>query len=190
MDSQMNSELLDKISEDDMISLSGGESDVDLLGPDLVLDLEEDSDTNKPYSIIDELLDGPPTHHTQYQHSTNTIISIIFSTVSHPLSTMTTITTRSIISTTSHTPITSNNETQQNTTVANTPITTTTDKYPTTYILKTPYHPPPHHHHHVQPKKHLYQLLQTNHPWPRQNPKLHPPNKQFHHLNTCLLAFT
>ena len=47
MESQMDSELLDKILEDDMISLSGGESDVDLLGPDLSLDLEEDLDTKK-----------------------------------------------------------------------------------------------------------------------------------------------
>ena len=52
MNTQMNSKLLDKIMKDDMISLSGGESDVDLLGPDLGLDLEEDLDTIKPYSII------------------------------------------------------------------------------------------------------------------------------------------
>ena len=72
----MNSELRGKILENDMIWLSGGESDVDLLGPDVGLGLEEDLDTTKPYSIIDELMDSPPTHHTKYQHSTNTITFI------------------------------------------------------------------------------------------------------------------
>ena len=62
MDSQMNSELLDSILGDDVISLSSGESDVDLLGPDLSLGFEEDLDTTKPYFIIDKLMDGPPTH--------------------------------------------------------------------------------------------------------------------------------
>ena len=69
----MNSELRGKILENDMIWLSGGESDVDLLGPDVGLGLEEDLDTTKPCSIIDELMDSPPTHHTTYQQSTNTI---------------------------------------------------------------------------------------------------------------------
>lgn len=45
MGKQMNSELLNKILEEDMISLSSDESDVDVLGPDLILDLEEDLDT-------------------------------------------------------------------------------------------------------------------------------------------------
>ena len=80
----MNSELRDKSLEDDIIWLSGSESDVDLLGPDLVLDLEEDLDTTKSYSIIDELMYSPPTHHAKYQHSTNTIMFTILSTVSHP----------------------------------------------------------------------------------------------------------
>ena len=62
----MNSKLLDKIMEDDMISLSGGESDVNLLEPNLGLDLAEDLDTIKPYSIIDELMDSPSTHYTKY----------------------------------------------------------------------------------------------------------------------------
>ena len=134
---QMNSELLDKILKDDMISLSGGEFDVDLLGPDLGLGLEEDLDTTKPYSIIDKLLDGPLTHHTKYQHFRNTITSTIFSTVSQPLSIMTTTTTHSTINTTSPTPAISHNDTRQNTISAHTPITTTTDKSPTIPILKT-----------------------------------------------------
>lgn len=71
MDSQMNSKLLNKILEDGIISLSSGESDVNLLEPDLGLDLEEDLDITKPHSIIDELMDGPPTHYQDsqnYQH--------------------------------------------------------------------------------------------------------------------------
>ena len=83
MNSQMNSELLDKILESDMILLSGGKFDVNLLGPDLGLDLEEDLNITKPYSIIDELMDNPPAHQTKYQQFTNTITSTIFSTVFH-----------------------------------------------------------------------------------------------------------
>ena len=116
--SQINSELLHKILEDFIISLSGGESDVDLLGPDFGLDIEEDLNTTKPYSIIDELMDGPTTHHTKYQHFTNTITSTIFSTVSHPLSTRTTTKTHSTINSTSPIPTTSHNDTQQTTTPA------------------------------------------------------------------------
>ena len=59
---QMNSELLDKTLEDDIISLSGEESEVDLLGQDLGLDLEEDLDITKSYSILGELMNNPPTH--------------------------------------------------------------------------------------------------------------------------------
>lgn len=83
MDSQMNSELLDKILQDHIISLSGGESNIDLLEADIGLDLQEDLDTNKPYSITDELMNDPPTHHAKYQLSTNTITPTIFYTVSH-----------------------------------------------------------------------------------------------------------
>ena len=57
----MNSELLDKTLEDDIISLSGEESEVDLLGQDLGLDLE-DLDITKSYSILGELMNNPPTH--------------------------------------------------------------------------------------------------------------------------------
>ena len=59
---QMNSELLDKTLEDDIISLSGEESEVGLLGQDLGLDLEEDLDITKSYSILGELMNNPPTH--------------------------------------------------------------------------------------------------------------------------------
>lgn len=83
MDSQMNSELLDKILQGHIISLSGGESNIDLLEADIGLDLQEDLDTNKPYSITDELMNDPPTHHVKYQLSTNTITPTIFYTVSH-----------------------------------------------------------------------------------------------------------
>ena len=82
-------------------------------------------------------MDGKPTHHTRYQHSTNTTTSTIFSTVSHPLSTMTTTTTHPTINTTSPTPTTSHNDTRQNTTIAHTRITTTTNRSQTAHILKT-----------------------------------------------------
>ena len=107
----MNSKLPNKILEDSIISLSSGESDVNLLEPDLGLDLEEDLDITKPYSIIDELMDGPPTHYQhsqnylhQYKHSMTTTTFTIFSMVSHLLSTMTTTTTHSTINTASSTP--------------------------------------------------------------------------------------
>ena len=133
----MNSELLEKILEDDIISVSGGKSDVDLLGPDFGLDIEEDLSTTKPYSIIDQLMDGPTTHHSKYRHSTNTITSTIFSTVSHPLSIVTITKTHSTINTTSPIPLTSHNDTPQTTAPAHIQITTTTNKSPTTHILKT-----------------------------------------------------
>lgn len=56
----MNNELLNKILEKDMISLSSGESDVDLLGPDLILDLEEDLDTIFHYRQINGRPTNPP----------------------------------------------------------------------------------------------------------------------------------
>lgn len=62
----MNSELFDKILEADIILLSGGDSDVELLGPDPSLDLKEDLDTTESYSITDELMNVLPTHHTKY----------------------------------------------------------------------------------------------------------------------------
>ena len=137
MESQTNIELLDKILEDDMISLSGGESDVVLLGADPSLDVEKDLDTTKPYSIIGELIDGPPTHHTKYQHSSITTTSTIFSTVSGSLSTMTTSTTHSTTNTTSPTPTKSHNDTRQSTAPAHIGITTTTKETPSAHILKT-----------------------------------------------------
>ena len=70
IDSQIDSELLDSILENDIISLSGGKSDTDLLGHDLDLNLNENMDTTKPYSILDELVACPPTHNTKHQYST------------------------------------------------------------------------------------------------------------------------
>ena len=58
----MDSELLNQILEEDIISLSGGESDTDLTG------LKEDLNTTRPYATIGELIDGPPTHHTNHKH--------------------------------------------------------------------------------------------------------------------------
>ena len=111
---------------------------------------------------------------------------------------MTTTTTLSTINTTSPNPITSHNDTQQNTTPAHKRITTITNKSSTTHILKslrqhttftipsTSRSPQL-----CTPKKHLlYQSFQINHPQSRQNLKLHRPNIQFHHLNTCCSPFT
>lgn len=60
MGKQMNRELLNKILEEDMISLSSDESDVDVLGPDLILDLEEDLDTIFHYRQINGRPTNPP----------------------------------------------------------------------------------------------------------------------------------
>ena len=139
MDSQMNSELLNKILEYDIILLSSCESDIDLLGLDLDVELEEGFDTIKQYSIIDKLRDGPPTHHTKHQYSLNSITSTLFSTVSHSLSPMTTIETHSTINITSltPTPTTSHNDIRQSTTPVHTRTTTSLSKSPNTHILKT-----------------------------------------------------
>ena len=104
----MGSELLNQIFEEDIILLSGGESDTELIEP------EEDLNETQPYSIIDELMDDPPNHYTNHQ------TSIIFSTISHPLATMATTTTASTINTTpsTSTPTTSHGNMQQNTTAA------------------------------------------------------------------------
>ena len=121
MDSQMHSELLNQILEEDIILLSGGESDTDLMG------LDKDLNITRLYSIIDELMDGPPTQHTKHQTST------VFSTISHPLATMTTSRRYSNINTTTPT---------------NTPtISVTHNKIQHQLIHELPYHQkklPPH----------------------------------------------
>ena len=66
----MDSELLNQILEEDIISLSGGESDTDLMG------LKEDLNTTRPYSTIGELIDGPSTHHTNQKHPLYTLPSL------------------------------------------------------------------------------------------------------------------
>ena len=92
MDSQVDSETL---LQNDMISLSGGESDIDLLGSDPCIYSQEDMRTTKPFSILDELLTSPPIC-----NSTNTNTSTTSSTITHPLSCMTVTTTYSTINTT------------------------------------------------------------------------------------------
>ena len=94
MDSQIDSETLNNILENDMISLSGGESDANLLGPDVDVNSHEDIPTTKPFSILEELLTSPPTH-----NSTNTTTSTTSSTTFHSLSFMITATAYSTIST-------------------------------------------------------------------------------------------
>ena len=54
----MGSELRNKILEEDIISLNGGDFDTELLEP------EEDLNETRPYSIIDKLMDGPPNSYT------------------------------------------------------------------------------------------------------------------------------
>ena len=113
----MRSELLNQIFEEDIISLSGVESDTELMEP------EEDLNTTRPYFIIDDLMDGPPNHYTD--HQTSTIFSTI-SIISYPLATMTKTTTPSTINTTTptSTPITTHGNMQQNTTAAHIQFTT------------------------------------------------------------------
>ena len=52
MDSQANSETFNNLLENDMISLSGGESDIDLLGSDPDTNSQEDMCTAKHFSIL------------------------------------------------------------------------------------------------------------------------------------------
>ena len=78
MDSEINSIVLNEMLEEDIISLSGGESDTDLLQSDFGRNAKEDQIT-RPYSIIDELMDGPPTHQTQHQHTSVTTPSALTS---------------------------------------------------------------------------------------------------------------
>ena len=52
MDSQANSETFNNLLENDMISLSGGESDIDLLGSDPDTNSQEDMCTTKHFSIF------------------------------------------------------------------------------------------------------------------------------------------
>ena len=76
MDSQVDSETLNNLLENDMISLSGGESDIDLLGSDPYTNSREDMRTKKHFSVLDELLASPPIH-----NSTNTTKSTTSSTI-------------------------------------------------------------------------------------------------------------
>ena len=95
MDSKADSETLNNLLENDMIPLSGEESDIDLLGPDPDINSQEDMRITKPFSILDELLASPPI-----RNSTNTTTPTTSSTITHPLSCMIATTTYSTISTT------------------------------------------------------------------------------------------
>ena len=70
MDSQVNSEALNNLLENDMISQSRGEPNIDLLGSDPDTNSREDMHITKPFSILNELVDSPPT-----RNSTNTTTS-------------------------------------------------------------------------------------------------------------------
>ena len=95
MDSQVDNEILNNLLENDMISLSGGESDIDFLGSDPDTNSREDMRTTKPFSILDELLASP-----LIPNSTNTTTSTTSSTITHLLSCMIVTTTYSTINTT------------------------------------------------------------------------------------------
>ena len=58
MDSQMNSELHDKILDELMVSLSGDQPDYSLLGFEVEEILENNDPPTKLYSIIEELMDS------------------------------------------------------------------------------------------------------------------------------------
>ena len=114
MGCQMNSELLNKILEEDIISLRGGESDHDLLGFDLEKNLENNCPPLKLYSIIDELMDNPQTNHNKNQPYTKTIMSTIFSDISHSLNGTTTTTEHSILDSAIPVLTASHHDTRQN----------------------------------------------------------------------------
>ena len=76
MDSQVDNETLNNLLENDMISLNGGESDIDLLGSDPYTNSREDMRTKKHFSVLEELLASPPIH-----SSTNSTKSTTSSTI-------------------------------------------------------------------------------------------------------------
>ena len=84
MDSQVDSETLNNLLENDIISLSGGESDKDLLGSDPDTNSREDMRIKKHFSILDELMASPPIH-----NSTNTNMSTTSFTTNTTISTHT-----------------------------------------------------------------------------------------------------
>ena len=94
MDSQLDSETLNSILENDIILESGGESDTGLLVPDLDFNSHEEIHTMKQFSILDELVASPSTH-----NSKNSTTSTTSSTISHLFCFMVTTTPHSTIST-------------------------------------------------------------------------------------------
>lgn len=79
-DSQLNRKLSDRNLEEDIISLSGELDYDELLGCNLE-DLQKNHPPTQQYSIMNEVMDGPPTNHNKYQPYqlyTNTNIYITF----------------------------------------------------------------------------------------------------------------
>ena len=95
MDSQVDSENLSNLLENDKISLSGGESDIDLLGSDSDTNPQEDICTTKTFSVLDQILVSPPIC-----NSTNTTTSSTSCPITNRVSCMIVTTTYSTISTT------------------------------------------------------------------------------------------
>ena len=66
MGSQIDSETMEKMLQNDTISISGGESNADLPVPALDVNSHEDIHTSKPFSILDELMVSLPTHNSTH----------------------------------------------------------------------------------------------------------------------------
>ena len=126
MDSQLDSETLNSILENDIILESGGESDTGLPVPDLDVNSHEEIHTMKHFSILDELVASPSTH-----NSTNSTTSTTSSTHSHLFCFMITTIPHSTISTANPT-----------FTLRHQP-TSTTLSTPTTPLLHTSYNTSP-----------------------------------------------
>ena len=139
MDNQINSELLDKILDEEMILLNGDEPDDSLLGFELEENWENCHLPIKLYSIINKLMDSSPTHKNQpYTKTTMTTISsnVAHSSI-HPSSSTSTTTVHSLVNTTTPILVTGHHSTCQNITPIHTPIISKTNKSPTTHILLT-----------------------------------------------------
>ena len=150
MDSQIDSETMEKMLQNDTISISGGESNADLPVPALDVNSHEDINTSKPFSILDELMVSLPTH-----NSTHTTMSTTSSTIYHLLSFMITTTAHSTVSTANP--------------------TTTLWHQPIAVTLSTSRTPPLHTSYAASPLPVISQIAITeiHHPLPQKNPKLH-----------------
>ena len=136
IDRQMNTDLLNKIMDEEMISLSGGESNDDLLGFEVEENLENYQPPTKPSLIIDEFIDSSPTHRNQPYTKTTIASNLSHSSIHSSSSTFTT-TGHSLHNTTTPILATDYHSTRQNKTPIHTSITSETNKSLTRHILQT-----------------------------------------------------